>query len=206
MLTYAAVYGLGKILPGDAAKILWGFFFFFGMGIGLLIRRLMEWLGIGHLLDEGIQRRLTGWSVDYMILATVAAIQVPVVWQYFVPISVMCLLTGVLTTGVVVFLGRRLDGFNLERTVAIYGTVTGTVSTGLLLLRIADPEFETPVAMEIGLMNVIVTPIIAGSMVLVNAPVWWHWSVGLTSLVFAAIGLACLVLIRLLKFWGPRRI
>ncbi len=205
VLTYAVVSGLGRLLPADAAQILWGFFFFFGMGIGLLVRTVMGWLGIAGLLDAGLQRRVTGWSVDYLIVATVAAIQVPVVWRYIVPISVICLLNGVLTTLVVVYLGRRLDEFSLERTVAIFGTVTGTVSTGLLLLRIVDPEFETPVAIEIGLMNVIVMPVIAGAMVLVNAPVWWHWSVGVTSLVFAVVGIVCLGLIRWFKLWGPRR-
>ena len=77
--------------------------------------------------------------------------------------------------------------------------------TGLLLLRIVDPEFETPVAIEIGLMNVIVLPIIVGTMVLVNAPVWWHWSVGLTILVIGAVGIVCLGVIRWLKLWGSRQ-
>lgn len=205
VITYGVVWGLGRVLPADAANILWGFFFFFGLGVGLLVRTLMGWLGIAHLLDAGTQRRVTGWSVDFLIVATVAAIQVPVVWRYIVPISVICLLCGVLTTAVVVFLGRRLDEFALERTVAIFGTVTGTVSTGLLLLRIVDPEFETPVAIEIGVMNVIVLPIIVGTMVLVNAPVWWHWSVGLTTLVLGAVGLVCLGAIRWFKLWGARR-
>ncbi len=34
---------------------------------------------------------------------------------------------------------------------AIFGTCTGTVSTGLLLLRIVDPEFKTGTALELGL-------------------------------------------------------
>jgi len=205
VLTYGVVWGLGELLPADAAKILWGFFFFFGLGVGLLVRTVMKWLGIAHLSDAGIQRRVTGWAVDFLIVATVAAIQVTVVWQYIVPISAICLLCGVLTTALVVFLGRRLDEFALERTVAIFGTVTGTVSTGLLLLRIVDPEFETPVAIEIGLMNVIVLPIIAGAMVLVNAPVWWHWSVGLTTLVLGVLGVICLGAIRWFKLWGARQ-
>jgi ESS family glutamate:Na+ symporter len=108
----------------------------------------------------------------------------------------------VATTVVVVYLGRRLDDLALERTLTIYGTCTGTVSSGLLLLRIVDPEFKTPVAIEIGLMNVLAVPIIVGSMVLVNAPVWWHWSVGLTCLVFAVLLVGCLALIRVLKLWG----
>ncbi|MBW1683307.1 MAG: hypothetical protein JRJ83_18180 [Deltaproteobacteria bacterium] len=165
----------------------------------------MEKLGIGHMLDPGVQRRITGWSVDFLIVSTVAAIQVVVVWQFILPITIMSLLSGILTTLGIVYLGRRLDDLNLERMVAIYGTCTGTVSSGLLLLRIVDPEFKTPVAIEIGLMNVIVMPIIVGCMVLVNAPLWWHWSVALTSIIFAAILASCLLLIKVLGFWGPRK-
>ena len=80
--------------------------------------------------------------------------------------------------------------------------MTGTVSCGLLLLRIADPEFKTPVAFEIAIMNVIVVPIVGAGTVLVNGPLWWDWSVGLTVLVFAGIGGICLILLRLMKFWG----
>jgi ESS family glutamate:Na+ symporter len=72
-----------------------------------------------------------------------------------------------------------------------------------LLLRIADPEFKTPVAIEIAVMNVLSIIPIGGCLLLVNAPVWWNWGVGITSVVFASVMLACLALIRLLKMWGP---
>ena len=78
-------------------------------------------------------------------------------------------------------------GNDLGRTAAIYGTVTGTVSCGLLLLRICDPEFRTPAALEMALMNILVLPTIGGCMLMVNAPLWWGWSVGLTLSVFAGI-------------------
>jgi ESS family glutamate:Na+ symporter len=140
--------------------------------------------------------------VDYLIVATVAAIQLKIVWQYWMPISVIALANGILTTLLVVWCGRRLDAFALERTVAIYGTVTGTVSCGLLLLRISDPDFRTPVAMEIALMNVMVLPIVGGCTLLVNAPLWWGWSLGLTITVFAAIFGVSLSLLCLLGYLG----
>ena len=158
VLTYLFVKYFGMVLPPDAGKMLWGFFFLFGLAIG--VRWLMEKMGLEYLVDRGIQRRITGWSVDFLIVATVAAIQVLVVWTYIVPFLTISLASGVLTTLVVLFLGKRLPSYNLERTVAIYGTVTGTVSCGLLLLRIADPEFRTPVALEIAIMNVFVVPIL----------------------------------------------
>lgn len=73
----------------------------------------------------------------------------------------------------VIYFGKKLDAFGLERSAAIFGTVTGTVSCGLLFLRIVDPEFKTPVAFEIAVMNTFVLPIVGGCTVLVNAPIWW---------------------------------
>ncbi len=204
VLTYLLVKYLGKALPPDVGKMLWGFFFFFGLGLALCVKWLMEKAGVGYLIDPGTQRRITGWSVDFLILATVSAIQVMVVWKYIVPFMTMALASGVLTTGVVLFLGRRLPSYNLERTVAIYGTVTGTVSSGLLLLRIADPEFSTSVAMEIALMNVFTVPIVGICTVLVNAPIWWHWSTAFTVLVFSGIMATALVAIRILRLWGQK--
>lgn len=205
VFTYGVVKLLGLILPPDVAKMLWGFFFFLGMLIALIVRWGMGRVGVAHLIDPGVQRRITGWAVDFLIVATVMAIQLVIVWTYIVPILFICLASGVLTTAIVIYLGARLDSFNLERTVAVYGACTGTVSSGLLLLRIVDPEFETPAAMEIGLMNIIVAPIILGSMLLVNAPLWWHWSIELTTFVFAVILAGCLALIKLLGFWGKSR-
>ena len=202
VLTYGFIIQFGKILPPDAASILWGFFFFFGMLIALILRILMGRLGVDHLIDPGVQRRITGWAVDFLIVSTVMAIQLVVVRRYILPIAVISLVTGILTTAVVVYLGRRIGSYNLERTAAIYGTVTGTVPSGLLLLRIVDPDFRSPVTMDIALMNVVVAPVIAGLMVLVNAPVWWDWSVGLTVLVFAVVMFLALIAIRVLKLWG----
>lgn len=203
LLTYGFVKYVGLLLPPDAAKIMWGFFFVFGLVFAICVRLLIQKLGAEHLIDSGIQRRITGWSIDFLIVATVMAIQVLVVWNYAVPIFLISIFNGVLTTMVVVYLGKRLREYNLERTAAVYGAVTGTVSCGLLLLRIADPDFKTPVAIEIAVMNVLSIVPIGGCLLLVNAPVWWNWGAATTSVVFLGVLVAGLVLIRVLKFWGP---
>lgn len=204
-ITYAVVKLLGSVLPPDVATILWGFFFFFGLGIALIVKWLMKLTGTGYLVDPGIQRRITGWSVDYLIIATVTAIQLKIVWDYILPISLIAVTNGILTTLLVIRFGKKLDAFGLERSVAIFGTVTGTVSCGLLLLRIVDPEFKTPVAFEIAVMNIFVLPIVGGCTLLVNAPLWWDWSVGLTVLVFAGIFSGSLLLLKLLGFMKRQR-
>lgn len=199
LLTYFAVDGLGKLAGGDVSKMLWGFFFFFGLGISILVRSLMDRLNFGYLLDPGVQKRITGWSVDYLIVATIPAIQLAVVWKYILPIALISITNGVLTLLVVVYLGRRLLSENLERIVSIFGTVTGTASCGLLLLRIVDPEFKTSAVIELALMNLLVLPILFPCMMLVNAPLWWNWSLGVTLLAFAGIAVISFILMKVFK-------
>ena len=60
LITYAFVKYMGLLVPPDAAKIMWGFFFVFGLVFAILIRLLLRRLGGEHLIDPGIQRRITG--------------------------------------------------------------------------------------------------------------------------------------------------
>ena len=57
------------------------------------------------------------------------AVQLVIVWQFVVPITVICV-TGYADHSGRHIPGNRIPSLNLERTLAIYGTVTGTVSTG----------------------------------------------------------------------------
>jgi ESS family glutamate:Na+ symporter len=56
------------------------------------------------------------------------------------------------------------DDHQFYRTLVIYGTATGTLPTGLALLRVVDPEFETPVATDylysVGIVFILAIPII----------------------------------------------
>jgi len=202
LLTYALVKMLAGVLPPDLAATSWGFFFIFGLIIAIIVRTLMGKAGVRHLIDPGLQRRITGCAVDFLIVSTVTAIQVVIVWKYILPILAISLTSGILTLLVVLYLGKRIWSYNLERLLAIFGTVTGTIATGLLLLRIVDPEFKGPTTIEIGLMNLFAVPIILGGTLLVNGPVWWDWSVGLTVLVFFGLMVLFLAFIKLFKFWG----
>ena len=196
VITYLLVDSVGYIFGGDVAKMLWGFFFIFGLGVAILIKWIMEKMGVAYLADPGVQRRITGWSIDFLIVATVAAIQLLVVWKFFLPIFLISFIGGILTTFIVFRLGSRLPAYNLERMVSIYGCLTGTLSSGLLLLRIVDPDLKTPVALEVALMNIFAIPIIFTCLLMVNAPLWWGWSLGLTLAAFGGMMVLSFVLMK----------
>jgi glutamate:Na+ symporter, ESS family len=152
-------------------------------------------------MNPPFQRRITGFSVDYLIVATGCGIELLVLRTYVAQLFAIALAGGVLTTLLVWMLGRQLSEYSLERTVAIYGVVTGTVACGLMLLRIVDPEFKTPVARELGFMNIFAVPVVGGLTALLNAPFWWDWSTFVITLVFAGILFAALVLLLNRKLW-----
>ncbi len=202
VITCFFVSALSKALGSDAGTIVWGFFFLFGLIFSILVRILIEkTTRFGHLMDPSLQRRITGFSVDYLVVATGCGIQFFVIWKYFIPILVISVTGGILTTLAVFMLSKRLGKYRLERAIAIYGVVTGTVSCGLMLLRIVDPEFRTPVAREIGFMNIFAIPIVGGLTCLLNAPFWWGWSMSATCIVLGSVLVISFIILLSKKLW-----
>ena len=99
----------------------------------------------------------------------------------------------------------RSWALNIERMVGIYGICTGTASSGLLLVRVVDPEFRTTAAMELGFQAIFSSVPVLSSMLLVSAPLIWNWSMEFTLAVFAVLMLVFLALLKILKFWGKKR-
>jgi glutamate:Na+ symporter, ESS family len=184
MVTYFFLLFASSFLPPGTANMIWGFFFIFGLIFAIIFRLLINISPFSHLLDAPIQRRVTGFSVDYLIVSTGCAIELLILETYIAPILLISLTGGAITTLIVFTLGSKLSDYGLERSIAIYGVVTGTVSSGLMLLRIVDPELKTPVAQEIGFMNIFAVPVVGGLTCLINAPLWWGWSLLSTCLVF----------------------
>ncbi|MFN3246886.1 MAG: hypothetical protein ACK42K_09335 [Leptonema sp. (in: bacteria)] len=124
--------------------------------------------------------------MDFLVVSTIASIQIHIFKTYLIPIVLISLIGGILTTLLIVLLGRKLKNYFWERILAIFGTVTGTTSTGLLLLKIVDPKLETPVAKELALMNLFSIPIIGIYTIIINGYFWWKLS--LLTMIFIYLG------------------
>jgi len=102
-----------------------------------------------HILENGILTRTAGFSVDFMVAASIGAISIPVVVYYWGPILIMCILGGFATMITLLWIGSRLfNDYKFHRTILLYGALTGTLPSGLTLLRVVDPEYSTPVASD----------------------------------------------------------
>ncbi len=157
------------------ADSLWGISFIFAAVIAMLVKRLMKGLGIVYTIDEGSMNRISGTAVDFMVTASVAAITIATVTKYWMPIVTLGIVGGVVTTITVLWMCSRLfDDHRFGRSLMVYGNMTGTLPTGLALLRVIDPEFETPVASDYMFATGITFALAIPMLLLINLPIYWY--------------------------------
>ncbi len=129
-------------------------FFFHGLVVCLIIRTIMERFGLAHFIDNTTQKRITGSAVDFMVVGTIMSIKFSVLVEFLAPVLLVTLAVTLATAALCFGLGRKLADLGIERAVTIFGCCCGSTGTGLLLLRILDPDFSTSVAKELAFFNV----------------------------------------------------
>ena len=170
-VTLALAEGLTRVGLAHETPTLWSFHFILANLLAFALRRVMHRRGLGRVLDDGFLHRLTGLLADYLIAASIMAISLRIAWAYLGPILAMCLITTVVTYVTIKWVAQRVfDDYPFERFVGIYGEMTGTISSGLALVRVADPEFASPVAQDLVLSSGIALAFGFPLLVVINLP------------------------------------
>ena len=88
--------------------------------------------------------RISGFAFDVMIIAGVAAIEINKIKSY-IPVIIALTVVGTLVTFFYVrFVTKHcFKGLTHQMFLVNFGTLTGTASNGMILLREMDPSFET---------------------------------------------------------------
>ncbi len=158
-LTYLVTWGLTSLfaakLPGLANTVnplLWGFNFIFGSALAMAVRSVIKALRATHVMTRQYQNnyllsRISGLAFDVMIVAGIASINIEDLSGLWLPFILMAIVGAVITLLHLQFVCKRVYGdYYEEGFVSMYGMMTGTISSGVLLLREIDPQFETPAA------------------------------------------------------------
>ena len=186
--------GLGKTLNA----LLWGFNFIVGSALATLLRVILQRMKKAKVMVHQYQNnyllnRLSGFFFDIMIVAGIAAINIEDLKGLWVPFILLAVAGAVLTWIYLSIVCRRLYGdYYSEGLISMYGMLTGTISSGVLLLREIDPELKTPAA------NNLITGSSFG--ILFGAPVLVLISMAAKSdlMCYVTLGLAALYLVILL--------
>ena len=98
--------------------------------------------------------RISGLAFDIMIVAGVAAIQIPLLFNYWGVLLLLAVAGTFLTYFYVNFICKRLfPAYRHEQFLAWFGMLTGTASTGMILLREIDGTYRTPASENLVYQN-----------------------------------------------------
>lgn len=151
LLAYLLMFLLGKALPGMKSTI-YGFNFLLGVLAATLLKGAMKFLQKKNVIHRNytnnfLLTRATNFFFDIMVTAGIAAIRMRFIGQYWAVLLVMGVVGLVITYAYVYFVCRKLfPHYTQQQFLAMYGMLTGTASTGIILLREIDGDFKTPVA------------------------------------------------------------
>lgn len=203
-LCYILAVGIAKVLsliPGFLGTSMSGMMFMNGMYAAYIVRFILKKLKLDFLLENTMQNKITGWTADYLVVCAFMAVSVGIIKDWIIPILMVCVVTTVITFIVCFYFGRRFGGPNdFERSLGLYGTCTGTVPSGISLVRIVDPDFQTSTAVELGACNLVMmlsTPVYIILLALASGAI--GMPVALGGLALCCVGY--LILLKISKTW-----
>ncbi|HHY81727.1 MAG TPA: sodium:glutamate symporter [Clostridiales bacterium] len=159
LATYLVSLGITSLLektaPGISATVsplIWGFNFIVGSLAAMLFRQSFNWFTKAKWMkrqypNNYLLSRLSGCAFDYMIVAGIAAIDIKDLSGLWIPFIILSILGGWVTLVYLKWLCKKLyPAYYYEGLLSMYGMMTGTISSGVMLLRELDPNYRTPAA------------------------------------------------------------
>ena len=152
-IAYALAFGIMVIfakISDFTNGIAWGFNFIWGVITANLVKLVLKFFRKKNIVKRDYinnyqMDRISGFAFDLMIVAGVAAIEIEQVKKYIVPIVILCVVGTIATYLYVRLISRHcFKGYEHEMFVTNFGTVTGTASNGMILLKEIDPNYDSP--------------------------------------------------------------
>ncbi len=150
-LAFVMMFALGNLFKGENMRsILYGFNFLFGVISALLVKGVMNlclargWMKKKHT-NNFLMTRASNFFFDVMIVSGVAAIRLDILENYWGIMLILGVVGLVITYVYNRIVAKALfPDYAEEQFLAMYGMLTGTASTGIILLREVDGDFRTP--------------------------------------------------------------
>ncbi|RSD27566.1 sodium/glutamate symporter [Mesobacillus subterraneus] len=150
------------------------------------------------LIDKKVLARIEGFSLDVLIVASVATLSISAISENIMPFLILAGAGIALNLAAFFLLAKRMmPEYWLERGVLQFGQSMGMTTTGLLLLQIVDPEKETSTLEGFGYKQILFEPVVGGGLftaasmplIVQFGPVALLIGTGVLFLIWLAIGL-----------------
>ena len=157
-LSYLMMFGLGKALPG-MRSVIYGFNFLLGVISATIVKVIKNFLKKHNIskkeyTNDFLLTRTSNFFFDVMVVAGIAAIRLEAIEKYWLVLLILAVAGFLFTYSYNRLVAKVLfKEYSEEQFMVMYGMLTGTASTGIILLREVDGDFKTPAADNIVYQN-----------------------------------------------------
>ena len=159
LVTYLLIWGLTSLIAAAAPgltntvnTLLWGFNFILGSALAMLVSKMLDLCQTKGVMrheyrNNYLLSRISGLFFDLMITAGIASINIEDITGLWVP-YILTIAAGAAVTWFFLKWAVRhaYPKYQREGLISMYGMLTGTIGSGILLLKEIDPDLETPAA------------------------------------------------------------
>jgi ESS family glutamate:Na+ symporter len=132
---------------------------------GVIVQGLADRFDPHEHMDDGLMLRIQNCALDFLVVAAIATIRIDVVARQWVPIVILIAAgIGWNVLCLTVFARRAFRDAWFERGIAEMGQSMGVTATGLLLLRVVDPDYETEAAEAFAAKQLLHEPFMGGGL------------------------------------------
>lgn len=133
---------------------------------GILVQIIFGKLNLRNYIDSNLISMISGFALDVLLVSALATLSLDVIGDNFIPF-LLIILTGIVwNIFAFLYLGpRMIPDYWFEKGLGDFGQATGMAATGILLMKIADPENKTPALEGFGYKQIMFEPFVGGGLV-----------------------------------------
>lgn len=160
VMAYGFMYFVGNLLGTNMKATIYGFNFLIGVLMAVLVKSILNALQkkgvVKHeYVNDYLLNRISGFAFDLMIVTGISAIQLELIKEYWLVLLIMAFFGGLFTFLYVRFVANILfPDYKEQQFLTMFGMLTGTASTGVILLREIDSDFQTPASENLIYQNI----------------------------------------------------
>ncbi len=138
---------------------------------GIIVQYILIRTGRTYLISRPLMERIGGLALDITIVTALATISLAILGDNLAPFLVLSIAGIAWNVGAFIFLAPRLLPFYwFERGLGDMGQSMGVTSTGLLLLRMVDPDNRSGAFESFAYKQLLFEPIVGGGIFTAAAP------------------------------------
>lgn len=174
----------------------------FAMIGGILLQIILDRFDIYRTLDRGLIMRIQGLSLDVLIVSAIATLSLSIIGANLIPFLILALVGIIWNIAAFMYLAPIMfPNYWFERGSGNFGQSMGMTATGILLMKLSDPDNESPALEGFGYKQLFFEPVVGGG-IFTAASVALIFQFGSTSVLIFCLVMFILWLIIGIFYFG----